>query len=132
MVQKLIIAALSSIVMITLIGVPAILQQPDDYGRSFLDFFLIMLPYTFSGYLFLGIPVSYFLDWIDKKVSGSNRFTRYCINFTLYILSGALAMIFFFLIIGKGDINFSEGVRSLLHGGIASLVFYYISLVLQR
>lgn len=135
MIRKIVVAIISSIILCLSFAIvkytPAIDREPDVYYFSFFSLVMIYLIYATPVYLLGGVPSSFLIDRIKRKVQISNSLFTYFFEATAYLLFGFLTIFLFLLVLSGGKILFeladTKGFFRL--GGIASLLYYHIYLV---
>jgi len=117
MVQKVLTAFVSSVLLITFMLYPIIKQV------TTVHFYIYI--YVLVGYLILGIPTSYLIDSANNKLETPNKFIIYLYNVCLYGIGGIIAFYLYIVILEK---SFIVNIDVILRGIIPSLIFYHVSI----
>ena len=75
-------------------------EGADDSGVTFGQFLFVAV-YAFPVYLFVGIPVSYLVDYISNKLSRRFRLNSYFLKLSIY---GLVCIIMIFLFINNEEL----------------------------
>lgn len=134
MLRRVLTAIVSSIVFSALMG---LLNYMTTTINSFDSFWLptvFFAMYSAPVYVIGGIPISYLIDKFVEKMTFSSHVTRHYTRYSFYLLAGIIvAMIYIsILAISNGGFDSQLWLMYLVGGVIASLVFYYVSLIFQK
>lgn len=136
MLQKLLIALVSAVVLSTIISViaytPISERLADSSYTSFGGLMLLNLLYSVPVFAIGGVSASYLIEKLVAKISLFDKYT-YFPNFLLYALAGVLVGFLFLIVISKGgqiEHGFSYGPFLLLC--IAGAIVFYHLLIFTK
>ncbi|WP_026909306.1 hypothetical protein [Paucisalibacillus globulus] len=135
MLKKLLTAIISTLLFGALMGFMNYMTMPEGMSQGFWKTMFFFAIYAAPVYLIAGIPISYLIDKLMKKVNSSSELARHYAKYGLYILVGILAAVIYkvILFIVEDIPFFSYDLATYIVGGvIASLIFYYVSLVFDK
>ncbi|WP_042147031.1 hypothetical protein [Paucisalibacillus sp. EB02] len=133
MLKKIITAIISTLLFGTLMGFINYMTYTTSSFWTTMFFFAI---YAAPVYLIGGIPISYLIDKLMKKMNFSSQLARHYTRYGLYILVGIFVAVIYKIIlsIAEEEVHlFSQDLITYIVGGIiASLIFYYVSLLFDK
>ncbi|GGA66397.1 hypothetical protein [Ornithinibacillus halotolerans] len=133
MLKKVITAIVSTLIFGAVMGLVNYLTSPiSDFNNFWLPAVYFAL-YSAPVYLIGGIPISYLIERLLKKLNFNSDIARHYTKYGLFILVGIIVGIFYVLILKiSGNQSNQELLVYLVGGVLASLIFYYVSLVFNR
>jgi hypothetical protein len=133
MLKKVLTAIISTLLFGTLMGF--INYMTSTSGSFWVTMFFFAI-YAAPVYLIGGIPISYLIDKLMKRLNFSSQLASHYTKYGLYILVGILVAVIYkaILSIAEDEVQFlSQDLITYIVGGIlASLIFYYVSLILNK
>lgn len=120
MIKRIIIAVLSSVLMIVLMTLSNIKQI--NTTHVYIYFHILL------GYLLLGIPISFFIDLIICKHNYSSKIIKYLYSIFLYSFGGVIAFFILYFLLEK---SFIVDYRFVLGGVIPSIIYYHVSILIK-
>ncbi|WP_010094287.1 hypothetical protein [Ornithinibacillus scapharcae] len=136
MLKRFLTAIVSSIVFSGLMGLLNYMTTSTSSFDSFWLPMLFFLMYSTPVYLIGGIPISYLIDKLIEKKNFSSPVTRHYTRYGFYLLAGIIVAVIYIIILAISNGGFESisqlWLMYLVGGVIASLVFYYVSLIFQK
>ena len=106
---------------------PSSQREHNVYYFGFLETFILVFFYAGPVYLFVGLPLSFFIDKLIGKTNSNSKLTRYFIGLGLYSFVGTLIGFIFTILLTPYDYwSFS------IYGFIASNFYYHLSLLISK
>lgn len=137
LLEKTITAVLSALLLSLFLAFwehTPVKEQLDGIGYSSLEgIFVIYLLYSLPVYVIVGTLYYFFLDVYFANINSRNTFSKYIINFFLYVVGGLLVVgiLEAILLITEGSVNKIFIFNLFVFGVFASLLFYHITLLLS-
>ena len=133
MFRKFLTAILSAVIFSFILGLMTYLTYTSNSIWISMGFFLL---YSAPVYVISGIPLSYLIDSVIKRINFSSPLARHYSRYGLFILAGIVVALIYTVILTIVDERFvflSQASWTYVIGGIiAALVYYYVSLVMDR
>lgn len=136
MLKRVLTAIVSAIVFSALMGLLNYMTTTTNSFDSFWLPMLFFLMYSAPVYIIGGIPISYLIDKLIEKINFSSQVTRHYTRYSFYLLAGIMVAVIYIIILAISNGGFESAsplfFMYLVGGVIASLVFYYVSLIFLK